>query len=109
MGTEVEHHALVAATEDHGVGQRGQARADLDGTATGVVEHAIFKSPATEAPGPAGDGAVDECGPEEGEDHGREKSTAFGDGSHNDGGGDGAELHLPGISSVIFGLLEKMG
>lgn len=94
VGAEVGHHLLLPSTEDQGVGEGGQARADLDGASASVVHDAVLEAPAVDVPGPAGDGAVDERGPEEQEDHHGEHAAAFGDGAGGDGGGGGAELHL---------------
>ncbi len=94
VGPEVEHHLLVAAAEDPRVGEGGDAGADLDGPAAGVVEHAVLESPAVDVPDPAGERAVDEGGPEEGEDHGGDDAAALRGAADNEGGGNGAEHHL---------------
>lgn len=96
MGPEVDHQAFLPAAEHQGVGQGGHAGADFDGAAAGVVHHAVFVGPAVDVPGPAGDRAVDQRGPEEDEDHHRGETAAFGDGADDDGGRGRAELHLPG-------------
>jgi hypothetical protein len=94
MRAKVKHHLFLAFAENHTVGQGRAAGGDLDGTAAGVVEDAVFEGPAIGVPDPAGDGAVDEGGPPEGEDHGGDEAAALGDGAHDDCGGDGAEHHL---------------
>jgi len=91
---EVEHHLLLATSEDHGVGERRHARNDLDGSATGVVKNTPAEGPTTRSPHPAGDRAVDECSPDEDEDEERHEATALSDGTCDNGGSDGAELHL---------------
>ena len=94
MRAEIRHHLLLPAAQDHGVGEGGHARGDLDGAAAGVVQHAVLIAPAVDVPGPAGDGAVDDGGPEEEEDHHGGEAAALGDGAGGDGGCGGAELHL---------------
>lgn len=94
MGAEVDHHLLLTSAEDHGVSKSGHARADFDGPSASVIHDTIFEAPAINVPCPAGDRTVNEGSPEEDEDHERKDSTSFGDGSSNDGGGRGAELHL---------------
>ena len=69
MRAEVEHHLLLTLAENHGVCEGAEAGDDLDGSASCVVQHAVFEGPAVDVPGPAGHGAVDECCPDEGEDH----------------------------------------
>ena len=100
MRAKVEHHLLLALPEDHAVSEGGATGGNLDGAAAGVVEDAVFVGPAVGVPDPAGDGAVDEGGPPEGEDHGGDEAAALGDGAHDDGGGDGAEHHLGDVSKV---------
>ena len=94
MRAEVEHHAFLATSEDHGVGEGRETGADFDGTTAGVIHHAPFVAPAVGVPNPAGEGAVDDGGPDEDEDHGGEEAASFGDGTHDNGGGDSTELHL---------------
>jgi len=91
---EVEHHPFLATAQDHRVREGGQTGADLDGATTGVVHDAVLVGPAVDVPRPAGEGAVDDGGPDEGEDHGRQQTAAFRNGAHDDRSGDGAELHL---------------
>lgn len=94
MGAEVHHHALVAAAEDPGVGERGDTGANLDGDTAGIVEDAVLEAPAVGVPDPVGERAVDESGPEEGEDHAGDDTATLGDGADGEGGSDGAEHHL---------------
>ncbi|KAI7288143.1 ammonium transporter [Hortaea werneckii] len=63
-------------------------------------------STAVGAPSPPCEGAVYDRRPAEDEDHGGDETAAFGDGSHDNGGGDGAELHLKkkSFNSGINGL-----
>lgn len=102
MRAKVKHHFFLAFAENHAVGQGRAAGGDLDGAAAGVVEDAVFEGPAVGVPDPAGDGAVDEGGPPEGEDHGGDEAAAFGDGAHDDCGGYGAEHHLCFSSATIL-------
>lgn len=94
VGAKVEHHLLVAATKDPGVSESRHSGADFDGTAASIVKHTILESPAIGAPSPISDGAVNECGPEEDENHSRDDATTLGSGSDHECGGDGTELHL---------------
>lgn len=91
---EVEHHLLLATAENHRVGKRRHTRNDLDGSAAGVVENAPAEGPTARSPNPTCDRAVDECGPDEGEDEERHEAATLSDSACNNGGGDGAELHL---------------
>lgn len=91
---EVEHHLLLAASENHGVGERRHTRDNLDGSTTGVVEDTPAEGPTARSPHPASDGAVDERGPDEGENEERHEAAALSDGTCDNGGGNGAELHL---------------
>ena len=88
VGTEVHHHPLVAPPENQGVGHGRHTRNYLDWPASGIVEDAIVEGPAIGIPHPACDGAVDEGGPEEHEDHGGEHAAAFGNGASDESGGD---------------------
>lgn len=102
MGTEVDHHLLLASAEDQGVSQSGHTGDDFDRASTSVVEDSIVESPSVDVPHPAGNGAVNKGRPEENEDHERENPTPFGDGSSSDGGGDGTELQLQsGVSNFM--------
>lgn len=94
VGAEVEHHLLVTTTENPRVGESRHTGSNLDGTTTGVIEDAVVVCPAIDVPGPAGNGAVDQCRPEEDKHHGGEHTTALSDGTDHEGGSDGAELHL---------------
>ena len=94
MGPEVKHHFLLTTAENPGVCQSREAGADLDGTATGIVDDAPSVTPSTGIPRPAGDWAVHEGRPEEDENHCRNETTTFRDGSDGDGRRGGAELHL---------------
>lgn len=94
MRAEVQHHLLIAASEDPRVGQRRHSGTDLDGATTGVVEHAVLEGPAIGIPNPVGQRAVDNGGPKESEDHGGDDTTALSRGSDHQGCGDTAELHL---------------
>lgn len=94
MRTEVEHHSLVATAKNPRVGESRHAGTNLDGAASGVIENTVLEGPAVGVPGPAGDGSVDEGGPEEDEDHAGNDSAALGGGTSSEGGSNGAEHHL---------------
>lgn len=94
VGPKVDKLARTAATEDPGVCEATDARANLDRAATGVVEDAPLEAPAVETPSPAGDGGVDDGDPEEGEDHGGHEATALCDRAHQDAYSDSTELEL---------------
>ena len=91
---EVHHHLLVAAAKDPRVGQRGNTGSDLDRNSSSIIEDAVLEAPAVGVPDPVGQGAVDQGGPAKDEDHGRDDTTALGDGTNSQGCGDGAEHHL---------------
>lgn len=94
MRSEVEHHLLVPPSQNPGVGEGGYTGSDFDRAATSIVEDSVFESPTVDIPDPASDGAVDQSSPNEREDHGWNDAATFGSGPDNEGGGDGAELHL---------------
>jgi hypothetical protein len=92
--TEVQHHLLLTAAQDHRVCQRRHSRGDFDRSATGVVEHTPFECPSVHVPDPAGDGAVYEGGPAEHENHHWDKTATLSDGADNNGACHAGELHL---------------
>ena len=92
--TKVQHHLLLTATENHGVCESGKTGTNLDRSSTGVVVNTPLVCPSVHVPCPAGDGAVDESGPEEDEDHHRDQTTTFSDGTDDDCSGGRTELHL---------------
>lgn len=94
MRAEVHHHPLVAATQHPRVGEGRHAGPNLDGDSAGVVEHAVLITPAVGVPHPVRKRAVDQRGPEEGEDHAGDDAPPLGDGADCQGGGDGAKHHL---------------
>lgn len=56
----------------------------MDGPASSIIEGGEVVEPAIAVPGPAGNRAVDDSGPDEGEDHGGEETTALkGTTNHN--------------------------
>ena len=91
---EVEHHLLLATSENHRVGECRHSRNDFDGSTTGIVKNAPAESPAARSPYPACDWAVDKGGPQEDEHEERHEATTLRDSTSNNGGGDSAELHL---------------
>ena len=94
MRAEVEHHFLLATTEDPRVGERRHTGADLDGTSTSIVQTTPLEEPPVHVPCPACNGAVYECSPYPDKNHHGDQTATFGNGSDDNGGGDGAELHL---------------
>jgi hypothetical protein len=92
--TEVEHHLFLASSENHRVGKSRHTRTDFDGTTSSVVEDTPLVGPSVSTPNPASDGAVDESGPEEDEDHARNQTTTLSDGTNDNGSGNSTELHL---------------
>lgn len=94
VGTEVEHHLLLASTENHGVGKCRHTRGNFDGTTSGVVEHSPLEGPSVGIPHPVGNRAVHDGGPAEDENHCRHDAAALGDGTHDNGSGNGGELQL---------------
>lgn len=97
MWAEVQHHLLLTTTEDHRVGEGRHSGYDFDGTSASVVETSPCEEPSVRTPGPAGDRAVYNGGPDPDEDHHRNETTTFGNSSNNNGSGDGTELHLANI------------
>lgn len=92
--TEVEHHLLVTAAEDPRISQSRDTGSDFDGTTTSIIHHSVLESPSIDVPSPAAQRAVDQCRPDEDEDHCRDNATTFGGGSNNEGCGYAEELHL---------------
>ncbi|KGQ11706.1 hypothetical protein BBAD15_g2548 [Beauveria bassiana D1-5] len=91
---KVHHHALVAAAKHPRVGERRNARANLDGDTSRIVKDAVLEAPAVGVPDPVRERAVHEGGPEKGEDHAGDDAAALGHGADGQGGGDGAKHHL---------------
>lgn len=59
----------------------------MHGSSAREIKRTEFKEPATGIPGPAGDGVVDDGGPNENEDAGGHQTTAFHCAAHDDHGG----------------------
>ena len=74
--------------------QRRPPRRNVHGPATGVVEGGQVVEPAVGVPGPAGDGAVDDCRPQEPENEGGHDAAAFEGAADDELDGDGAEEEL---------------
>ena len=74
--------------------EASHTRRDMDGRSTCEIKPAKDKRPSIGVPRPAGDGVVDDGGPDEDENHNRAETTAFSDGTHGEGGGDGSEHKL---------------
>jgi len=94
MRTEVKHHLLLTPSKDHGISQGRHAGTDLDRPSPGIVKTSPLEKPAVQIPGPAGNWAVYDGGPEKYEDHHRDKASTFGNRTDDNGGCDSAELHL---------------
>ena len=94
MRAEVKHHLLLAAAEDHRVGERGATGNNLDGTSTSVVKSTPYEEPAVRVPGPVCDGAIYDGSPQPDENHHGNETTTLSNATDDNGGGDGAELHL---------------
>lgn len=75
------HHGLLAVylslAENQSIGQGGATTGDVDGATTGIIERWQVIEPAAGVPGPAGDGAVDDCGPPEAEEQRWDDTTAL--------------------------------
>lgn len=84
----------AALSQHHRVGEGGGSRGDMHGGASGKVEAAHPVGPSARVPGPAGDGVVDNRGPDEHEDDAGEDPAALGDSSGGEGNGDGREHAL---------------
>lgn len=63
--------------ENEGIGERGKAGSDMNGSTTSVIEGGKVVEPAIPVPCPAGDRAVDDGSPDEGKEHGGEETSAF--------------------------------
>jgi len=96
--SEIQHHPLLSSTENPRVCQRRHARSNLDRSTSSIVKPAPFVEPAIDIPRPTCYRAIHNCGPKEGEDHHRNEAAALGNCTDNDGGCNGAELHLECIS-----------
>ena len=99
---EVQHHLLLASAKNHGVCESRATGDDFDRSSTGVVEDTPRESPAVDIPDPARDWAVDNRCPAEEEDHHWDQATALGDGTSQDSGSNGAELHLLHSSQLAW-------
>lgn len=62
---------VLSLAQDQGVGQRGPARRDVDGSTARVVQGGEVVEPAVGVPCPAGEGTVDDGCPAEAEDQAR--------------------------------------
>jgi len=76
----------VALAEHDAKCQGCRARGDVHRGAAGEVEPAQLVDPAGGVPGPAGDGVVDDRGPDEDEDYAGEHAAAVSGGSDGEGG-----------------------
>lgn len=96
VGAVVELVGAVAAAlaEHHRVGQSSGAGGNVDGGATGKVETSHLVRPAARIPSPAGDGVVDDGGPDKHEDNAGQHTAALSDCASGEGDGDGREHAL---------------
>lgn len=108
MWSEVEHHLFLTFSKDHGIRKCRETGSDFDRSTSSVVEDTIFESPSIDIPCPACNGTVDKRRPEEYENHGRNQTTSFGNGTNYDGSGSGAELELCTIRLLKSYFVEKM-
>lgn len=80
--------------EVYGDSEASHTRRDVHGRSACEIKPAKDERPPIGVPCPAGDGVVDDGGPYEDEDHNWAETTAFSDGAHGEGGGDGSEHKL---------------
>lgn len=100
MRSEVEHHFLLAPSEDPRVCESTQTGTDLDRPTAGVVQNSPFECPSVDIPWPTRHRCVYDCGPDEDEDHHWDETATLGARTDDDSSGDGAELHLCGGISI---------
>ena len=98
--TEVQHHLLLTAAENHGVCKSGQTGSNFDRSSTSVVVDTPLESPSVDVPNPASDWAVDDGGPEEDKDHHWNQTTTLSDSADDDSSGGSTELHLMILVSI---------
>lgn len=92
MRSEVQHHFLLAFSENQGVCERRETRSDFDRSTSGVVQDSIIECPPVDVPYPASNRAVYKCGPEENEHQCRNQTSALGNGPHYDSSSNSTEL-----------------
>lgn len=80
--------------QHHRVRERRAARRDVHGGAAGEIQAAHLERPPGGVPRPAGDGVVDDRGPDEHEDDAGQHAAALGDGARGERDRDGAEHAL---------------
>ena len=100
MRAEIGHHLLLASAKHQTVSQGSETGSDFDWPSSGIIEYAIVEGPTVNVPDPAGEGTIDDGGPEPQEDHQGDDATTFSDGASGDGGSHGTELHLSHIWSA---------
>ena len=69
--------STLALAEYKGVGQTCPARSNVNRSTSGVVKRRQIEEPSVGVPGPAGDRAVHDSGPEEGKDQTRQDASTF--------------------------------
>lgn len=92
----LQYQLTVAATlaQHDGVRQSRRAGRDVHGGSASEVEAAHLGDPAGWVPGPAGDGVINDGGPDEHEDDAGQHAAALGDSADGQGDGDGGEHAL---------------
>ena len=85
---------LGALAQDHGVSESGPARGDVDWSAAGKVEGRKLVEPSVGVPGPVGNWAVDDGGPEETKDERWKDTSTFESTTNDDHDRAGAEDEL---------------
>ena len=85
VGTVVELLGTVTASlsQHVRVAQGSASRGNVDGGSAGKVQAAHVEDPSGGVPGPAGNGVVDDGGPDEHVDDTREHASSLGDGSNS--------------------------
>lgn len=94
MRSEIQHHLLLSLSEDHGVCESRKTRADFDGSTSSVIQDTVFVGPSVDVPWPTCEWAVDECRPEENENHCWDETATLSDGAHDNCSSDSRELEL---------------
>jgi hypothetical protein len=87
--------AITAAlTEIYGNGEGSSTRDDMDRGTSGEIETAEDEDPTLGIPCPVGDWVVNDCGPDENEDHEWAEATALCDGTDRENGSDDVKLGI---------------
>lgn len=84
----------TSLAQHHRVSERGAPRRNMHGRATCKVQPAELIRPPGRVPRPAGDGVIDDGGPDKHEDDAWKHAAALGDGTHGECDGDSAKHAL---------------